>query len=243
MIELNLVPDVKQELIKARRVRSAVVSIAIFIGIGAVVLVVLLALYVFGVQLARNAIVDNTIDTESKKLAKVEDLGNTLTVQNQLTVLPALHDQKAISSRLFGVLTEIVPAEPNNVAFSKISLDTQTNTVTLEGQAINGYPAFETFRKTLSATNLSYESADTKGVQTTPLVLQVTEGERSYGQDESGTKVLRFTISFTVSEHLLKRSSKNVKVIGPERTNATDSYKGVPNSLFSNRAKDVEENQ
>src|SRR5690606_9177655 len=103
MIEINLVPDVKQELIKAQRVRASVISLAILIGIISVGVVVLLAFWVFAVQTARGLISDNTIKNESEKLAKVQDVSNTLTIQNQLSVLPGQHDGKSVDSRIFEI--------------------------------------------------------------------------------------------------------------------------------------------
>jgi hypothetical protein len=43
MIEINLVPDVKQELLNAQRVRNGVISIAIVTGIGSLAAVAILA--------------------------------------------------------------------------------------------------------------------------------------------------------------------------------------------------------
>lgn len=51
MIEINLIPDVKQELLKAQRTRSMVVSIAIISSIAAASVVVLLLVYIFVVHL------------------------------------------------------------------------------------------------------------------------------------------------------------------------------------------------
>src|ERR1044072_6732800 len=109
MIEINLVPDVKQELIKAQRVRASVVSISILVGMAAVGVVVVLAIWVFAVQTARSVITDNTIKSESDKLSKVADVSNTLTIQNQLSKLTAMHDEKSIDSRIFDILTTITP--------------------------------------------------------------------------------------------------------------------------------------
>src|SRR5690349_17088201 len=104
MIEINLVPDVKQELLKAQRVRASVISVAILVGIVAVGIVVALAMWVFAVQAARDVVADNTIKKQSQDLSKVEDVSNTLTIQNQLSKLSAMHDDKHIDSRIFDVL-------------------------------------------------------------------------------------------------------------------------------------------
>lgn len=239
MIEINLVPDVKQELIKAQRVRASVISIAIVIGIAAVGVVVMLAVWVFGVQTARGIFSDNTIKSESQKLSSVEDISNTLTIQNQLSLLSSMHDNKNIDSRLFDILTTINPSAPNNVAITKISLDSSTKTIKLEAQAANGYPALDVFKKTINATLFEFSEGDEK--KSVKLATTMSDADRSYGEDASGAKVLRFTLTFEYSPELFTNTSKNAVIVAPERTNATDSFLGVPQSLFTQKASDTEE--
>jgi Tfp pilus assembly protein PilN len=241
MIEINLIPDVKQELIRARRVRSTVISGAIVVGIAAVALVILLAVYVFGAQALRNKFADDAIMSENSKLTQVKDLPNMLTVQNQLTKLSGMHDSKMISSRSFDVLSAIVPPEPNSIAVSRLALNSEENTITIEGQAVNGYPALETFKKTIEATKVVYATEGEDDTSSVKLASDVVEGERSYGDDETGRKVLRFTLSFTYADELFARDSKNTLIVGPGRTNATDSFIGIPQSLFTNKATDPKE--
>ena len=240
MIEINLVPDVKQELIKAQRVRASVISIAIIVGIAAVGVVVALAIWVFAVQAARGLISDNTIKSESEKLSSVEDISNTLTIQNQLSKLSAMHDNKNIDSRLFDILTTINPSAPNNVAITNVSLDSSTTTIKLEAQAVNGYPALDVFKKTINATTFEYNRDGEK--QSLKLASNMSDSDRSYGEDASGARVLRFTLSFTYPGELFSKSSQNATIVAPERTNATDSFLGVPQSLFTQKASDAEGN-
>jgi Tfp pilus assembly protein PilN len=237
MIEINLVPDVKQELIKAQRVRASVISVAILSGLVATGVVVLLAVWVFGVQTARSVILDNTIQSESETLANVEDVNDTLTIQNQLSKISEMHDNKTITSRTFDVLTTINPSEPNNVSITNLTLDLETSTITIEAQAANGYPALETFKKTIAATTFRYTQDGEQ--QSVPLASDMSDSERSYGEDASGARVLRFTLSFTYPEELFSRAAQNATIVAPERANATDSFQGVPHSLFTQRASDI----
>jgi hypothetical protein len=239
MIEINLVPDVKQELIKAQRVRASVISVAVLVGIVAVGVVVLLAIWVFAVQTARGALSDGTIRSESEKLSKVEDIGNTLTIQNQLSKLAQMHDSKSIDSRLFDILTTINPSAPNNVAITNVSLDSETTTITVEAQAVNGYPALDVFKKTINATTFQFTQGGEK--QSVPLATGISDSDRSYGEDASGAKVLRFTLTFTYPEELFARTAQGATIVAPERSNATDSFLGVPQSLFTQKASDTEE--
>jgi len=235
MIEINLVPDVKQELIKAQRVRASVISIAILVGIVALGVVVMLAIWVFGVQTARNVITDNTIKSESQKLSGVEDISSTLTIQNQLSKLTQMHDSKHIDSRLFDILTTINPPEPNNVAITKLSLSSADSSITVQAQAVNGYPALEVFKKTIAATKFEFTKDGQS--QSIPLATGISDSERSYGENAAGAKVLRFTLVFTYPQELFSRTVQNATIIAPTKTNATDSFLGVPQSLFTQPAK------
>ena len=238
MIEINLVPDVKQELIKAQRIRSTVISSSIFVGGVAAVIVVLLAVYVFGVQFAQGLVADADIKKGADQLSKVEDLSKTLTIQNQLTKISTLHDQSKIDSRIFDVLAAIIPPAPNNVQVSNLSIDSSTSTITIEGQAANSYAAVEVFKKTIEGANVKFkDSSDAE--QQVKLAANVSTGDASYGEDSSGAKVLRFTITFNYAAELFSPSSKNATVVISTSGNVTDSYLGVPKSIFVDRAKDL----
>lgn len=239
MIELNLVPDVKQELLKAQRVRNTVISMSIIAGIAAVGIVVLLTFYLFGVQTVRGTLADNAIKERTAELAKIDDLSNTLTVQNQLSKLSVMHDTKNIDSRIFSILTAINPPSPNTIVISSAKLDAENKLVTIDGQAANGYEAAELFKKTILSTKMSYKDID-GARQNTPLTQEVLTSDTSYGEDASGRKVLRFTMSFTYPLELFARSSREAVIERPDRQNVTDSYLRIPQSLFSERAADIE---
>lgn len=235
MIEINLIPDVKQELIHAKQVRTLVITGASLVGIVAVGVVVLLAVWLFGVQAVQSNLADSTISSKSKELANVPDLGDMLTIQNQLTKVTDLHNQENIDSRLFDLMTAINPAPPNQVTFSLARIDSDTQTIRLEGQASSGYVAADVLKKTILGTTLSYK--DTSGHTTSvPLTSNVSTSELSYGEDSTGKKVLLFTLTFIYNNALFARNSQNAIVVGPNLQNATDSFRGIPESIFSDRA-------
>jgi Tfp pilus assembly protein PilN len=235
MIEINLVPNVKQELIKAQRVRSKVIAGTIIVGLASIAAVLLLAFYVFGVQAARGFLADNAIDDGSKKLSKVEDLSKTLTIQNQLTKIPALNDSKKIDSRVFDLLIAIIPPAPNDIKISDMTIDSTEGTITINGQAANSYAAVEVFKKTIEGAKVKFTGSDEKGVT---LASNISTSNTSYGEDSSGAKVLRFTISFSYAKELFSPESKNVEIVVSNQGNVTDSYLGVPKNIFTDRAKD-----
>lgn len=240
MIEINLVPDVKQEFIRAKRVRTIVISGAILTGLASVGVVVLLALYLFGVQGVRTALADDNIKKEYETLKQVDDIENTLTIQHQLTKLSDLHNDKNITSRFFDLLVAINPSAPNNVSFSQAHLDAEEGVVRLEGQASNGYNAADALKKTILETSISYRDSNNE-LQTAKLANHVSTPESSYGEDSSGRKVLRFTLIFEYEASFFARSSGNAIIIRPDFKDVTDSYLRLPESLFGDRANDQEE--
>jgi hypothetical protein len=237
MIEINLVPDVKQELINAQRVRTNVVSLSIVIGVAAIGVVVMLAIWVFVIQSARGYVSDTAITTESEKLSKIPDVSNTLTIQNQLTQLSAMHNTKSIDSRIFDVLATINPPEPNTVSISNLSLDSATKTIKIEAQMPSAYSGLEVFKKTINATTFEFSKDGVK--KNVPLASQMSHSDLSYGEDAAGARVLRFTLTFVYPDELFSRAVDNTVIVAPTRTNVTDSFVGVPNSLFSPKATDT----
>lgn len=241
MIEINLIPDVKQELLRAKRMRTYVISGAIVTGIVAVGVVVLLALYFFTVQGIRGNLTDNSIASKGRELSQVTDLANMLTVQNQLTALDEMHDSKNINSRVFDVLTAINPAQPNQVSMSLVRVDSENKTITIEGQAANGYEAAETLKKTILGTTITYKDDQEDKTVTAKLTDNVSTTDMSYGEDSTGKKVLRFTMNFVYTDAFFARTSSEAIISGPNTKNVTDSYLHIPQSLFSQRAESAQE--
>lgn len=238
MIEINLIPDIKQDLIKARRVRTVVISSAITVGVIAVGIVALLAVYLFGIQTLRSTLADNSIKDNEAKLRQVPDLANILTIQSQLASISSLHDNKTMSSRLYELLTIINPADPNKVTFSRVTVDTKDKTIRLEGQAASGFIAADVLKKTILSTTLNYSQKNTTKKE--PLTDSVSISNLSYGENSRGARVLRFAIDFEYSKTLFARNATSLVIARPEPQNATDSYKYLPESLFSARAEDEE---
>jgi len=243
MIEINLVPDVKQELIRAQRTRSMVISVSIIVGLASIAIVVALALYIYTVQAIRGGLADNEITKKSETLSKVEDLSKILTVQNQLEKISDIYANKKINSRIFDVLIAIIPPAPNNIQISVLQINSDDNTISIEGQAANSYAAVELFKKTIDGTKIKYNTNDDKEYKKVALASNVDTKDTSYGADSSGVKVLRFTVTFTYADELFSNSSKNVLIVVANKGNVTDSYLGIPKSIFVDRAKDLEEDK
>lgn len=238
MIQVNLIPDVKKELIHARYIRSRIILVSIITSIVSISILVILAIYSYGFQTVVNANLDTNITKESNTFFAVEDLSKMLTIQKQLETISTLNEGKKINSRFNDMINKINPASPNTVLYNSITIDSVEQTISLEGQT-TGYPAYETFKKTLSNAVVKYADSASGEDQTIPLASNISIAETSFGIDSDGNQVLRFTIKFTYAEEFLSPNAKNAVVIVENTGDVTDSYIGVPQSLFVDKATDI----
>ena len=239
MIEINLLPNVKRELLKTRAMRNRVISISFLVGGASIVAVVVLAL-ILGSQIAAEAVQSGVIKDRNDKLMAVEDLNKVVTIQNQLTKINEQHSRKKINSRIFDVVTAVNPVAPNNVSFSDIKVNPGSKTITLEGSAVNGYSALETLKKTIL--NTKVQTTDGDKSSEVSLTKEIKDGDTSFGENSEGKKVLQFSFSFEYAEELLAPANNGtVSVLTPTgKVDVTDSRQGIPDSLFKSNSKKQE---
>ena len=239
MIEINLLPNVKRELLKTRAMRNRVISISFLVGGASIVAVVVLAL-ILGSQIAAEAVQSGVIKDRNDKLMAVEDLNKVVTIQNQLTKINEQHSRKKINSRIFDVVTAVNPVVPNNVSFSDIKVNPESKTITLEGSAVNGYSALETLKKTIL--NTKVQTTDGDKSSEVSLTKEIKDGDTSFGENSEGKKVLQFSFSFEYAEELLAPANNGtVSVLTPTgKVDVTDSRQGIPDSLFKSNSKKQE---
>lgn len=175
-VSLNLLPDVKKQLLKARRQRALVVSTSMVLVVVSVIILVAL----FGTLEATKIKASNSrgrIDDYKSQLEqakKSKELNKYLTIQNQLAQLDSIKDKKMVFSRLVNYLKAVNPSSPNNVELATVSLggsddtaDSSTATaidmsagvtVSLEGSA-KDLKAVNTYKDTLDNAILSYQDS------------------------------------------------------------------------------------
>ena len=255
MIEINLIPDVKSELLKAQSLRNFIIFVSSVVSIVAIGIVVVLAGTVFVAQPLLMGSKDNEIKQTFSTLEGQDNIKSTVTLQNQLNQIDNLHNSAPNTSRIIGQITpSIKPSGENEVTYSTIDYDPDTKTLTIEGQAVRGFSALEVFRKTISETQIIYRK-DSKG-KTCTLSDTLNENsgcikenltdevpqtlEQSLGDNEDGVKVLRFKVSIVLNEKALSSESKDFAVLPPGKKDVTDSKTQIPDDMFKARAKDEE---
>ncbi len=176
MISLNLLPDVKKDLLRVRRERNLVVSISVVV-VGASIGVLLLLSGTLGVLVATKALMENGIKNDEqtiKQAQKKKQLDKYITIQNQLKQIGKLKSDQQVYSRLMDYLTQLNPAAPNNVQISSATIEAPAGssggtsssssssasadgiTMTIEGKTTN-FSALDVYKNTLSKAQLSYE--------------------------------------------------------------------------------------
>ena len=234
MIEINLIPSVKRELLRTRSMRNRVISVSFLVG-GASIAAVVALVVIFGGQLAAEAVQNNSIKDKGNKLSSVEDLNKVVTIQNQLSKITSQHESKKINSRVFDVVSAVNPPASNDVSFSTVKLDPEAKTITLEGTAMNGYGALETLKKTILNTKVKITGDKSSEVA---LAESIQDGNTSFGENSEGKKVLQFSFSFNYPDELLGVSSGgSVSIVTPtSKVDVTDSRQSIPDSLFKKEA-------
>ncbi|HSW99814.1 MAG TPA: hypothetical protein VLH38_02135 [Patescibacteria group bacterium] len=218
MIQFNLLPDIKIQYLKARRQKHLVMlgsTVAIIFSIGATVILISV---VFGLQKKNISDLNRDIKAKSSELQSTRNLNRMLTVQNQLTSLPALHNAKPVASRLYGFVTQVAPTA---ASISHLNADFQKNTITITGAAdslstVNSFTDALKFATYHTSTNAKSEKAAFSDV-----VLN------TFGRDDKGAS---YTIIASFSPALFSEQA-DVTLNVPNITTRTNGGSGA---LFKN---------
>lgn len=184
MIQLNLLPSVKQEYLSARRTRQLVTLISFTVGAAALTILVLLLVSVKIIQQKSMKDADADINAYSRQLKAIPDIDKILTVQNQMNTLTGLHDQKVVSSRIFGYLKLLTP---NTTSLNSLDIDYTANTLSLSGKA-SALDQVNAYADILKQTTFKTTEDDTSKAAFSGVVLS------SFSRDDKG---VTFTITLT----------------------------------------------
>lgn len=222
MIQLNLLPDVKMEYIKAQRARGLVISASILITLAAIAILVLL-LAIDGLQKKHLSDLSHDIATQSSKLQHEPQINKMLTVQNQLESLTALHAAKPAVSRLFDYLNGVTPAQVNITDFK---VDFTQNTATFTGTSdslanVNKY--VDTLKFTTYTTDTNSKAAP---AFSNVVLSSFSLNTSSQNPSQAATYTLTLSYDKTIFD-----ITQNVKLTVPSLT-TTRAQIGQPTDLF-----------
>lgn len=150
--EINLVPEIKYQMLKSMRFRK-VSSFVCAIVAGSVGLITAIFGIVVLTQNSTLANQDVKLEKMAGKIQEFSSMDDFLTLQSQLNAIKSVNDDKQVLSRIFGVLSMLRPKGADVLTLSKVSINMEDDTVTMEGQADAGveplydYRVLEAFKK------------------------------------------------------------------------------------------------
>ena len=173
--EINLVPDIKAEMIKTMKLRNLIFFICIIVAVSSVSITTIFGLIAGGQQIA----IDDkmkTIDLLSNKLNSYGDLKDFLTIKDQLGNLSLLTNDHKVLSRTFNILSVLLPQGADTITISELNVDLSGDTPTLDfdAQADAGkepyidYNVLDSFKKSMQYMRYDYGRYVDKNGDTIP---------------------------------------------------------------------------
>jgi Tfp pilus assembly protein PilN len=228
MIQINLLPDVKQHFMKAQRTQRLVTTTAFIVTASALALFVLLFLAVNIWQKQRIKDLNSDITRLSDQLKNTPDLDRVLTVQQQLKSLPTLHDQKPAAKRLAGYISQVTPAA---VTVAEFKVDFAAHTFDITGQT-DKLENVNKFVDTLKFTKYKLTPADQEEKPAFSSVVLKT-----FGRDNNTAS---YNITLVFDPIIFDAKSKELVLIVPQNFITTRSETERPAALFETPAETEE---
>lgn len=208
MVQFNLLPDVKLEYVKTQRTKRLLTLLSFVVSAGGIALLLISVFTVDVVQKKSLRDLNSDISRYSAQLKSVKDLDKILTVQNQLSTLTNLHDQKPVATRLFGYISQVTPAQ---ASLSKLTIDFTQNTITVGGSAPS-LDVVSSYTDTLKATTYKVSgSGNTHAFSSVVLT--------NFGRDDKGAT---FTITANFDPAIFN-TNNNVTLSVPQSAGASQS--------------------
>jgi hypothetical protein len=148
MIQLNLLPDVKLEYLRAQRTKRLAMVIS-FIVTAAAVAILIIMLSVEGFQKHTLGNLNKNVASETTQLRKEPQINSVLTVQNQLESINQLHASEPAANRLFDYLNELTPT---SITIGNLAIDFNAHTISISGSA-DALSSVDQYVDTLKFTN------------------------------------------------------------------------------------------
>ncbi len=161
--EINLVPDIKGEMIKTLKLRNLIFFLCIVVALASVVVVLITGLIMGGQQLALDS-KEKTIDNLSEKLNSYSDLNDFLTIKDQVGSISTLTENKQVLSRTFNILSALLPTGADTITISELNVDLSESQpkLTFDAQANAGtepyydYRVLDAFKKSMKYMRYDY---------------------------------------------------------------------------------------
>lgn len=243
MVQFNLLPDVKQEYIKSVYRRRLITLACFAIGSMFLVIFILMFLYVRVNQTRHLSNLDTDIKKGVAELQQNRDLDKILTIQNQLSSLPQLHNQKVMTSRIFDYLSQLTPVE---ASVTSVDIDIENKKILLKGKA-DTLITVNKFVDTVKFTDFVITGEEIReGKAFSSVVLQEFSIEDNAVAQEgvAPTTTVNYQIEFVYDEAIFKNTAvdgsavANSVTLTVPKTITTRSETQKPSALFQSGSKE-----
>lgn len=248
MIQINLIPDVKRDLLRANAMRNWVIFLSIVVGVASIVVIVLVA-GILGAQSITSEIQKKEIKDRFQELSNIQDVNETIIVQNQLSEISNLRNSAPNISRILRqIIVAIKTGGDNEVRYSQINYDPASRTLTIEGQA-KAINATDSFKKAINETKILYRNELKEKSCTFDQAEKGEDGcyidtlleagktaeisDLSRNEEQEGELPVRFKASLVLNPKALLFETKNFAVKSPNNKDVTDSTITIPDGMFT----------
>lgn len=181
--EINLVPDIKGEMIKALKIRNLTFFVCIMVALASIVTIVVFAV-ITGSQRTVVEGKKGTLEALSSKIINYNDLSKYLTVKDQLGNIATISNNKKLLSRSFGVLSALLPTSGDTITISELNIDLTADspTITFDAQANANLPPYidynvlDSFKKSMQYMRYDYGNYVDKDGATIPAYCIIENG-------------------------------------------------------------------
>lgn len=228
--EINLVPDIKGEMIKTLKLRNFIFFLCIVVAAVSVGITVVVGLVMGGQQIAIEG-KQSTIKSLSSKLKSYSDLDDFLTIKDQLGNISTLTSNKKVLSRTFNILSALIPTGADTITISELSvnLSEDTPTFSFDAQANAGkepyidYNVLDSFKKSMEFMHYDYGDYVDKNGNTIPAYCIIDSGsDGAIFKDES----LNIYAYWTINEEGCNPSTSTADSNSDSEDTSTNSATG-----------------
>ncbi len=225
MIQFNLLPDVKLEFIRTKRLKRLVILSSVLIAAVCLVIFIFLFTYVDVVQKAHLNSLSSQISTDQTQLGNTNNINKILTIQNQLQSLPTIDGEKPAAARLFNDLVAVTPA---SASIYQVSVNFPSNTISIQGTA-DTLTTVNQYVDTLKFTTFTLGSTSNKNAFSNVVLSSFGLSTNKTGNNpNSGAS---FTIDLDFNPTIFNYRDSNVLLVVPNET-TTRSITEQPTDLF-----------
>lgn len=202
--EISLVPEVKRNMVKAMKFRNILLfcCIVLMAVSGGVVMVMVTVWEGQNITMSGQ---DSRMKAMSDKLNNYGSLSEFLTIQKQLKQLNQISDNKKVLSRVFPVLSVILPEGPDTISLSELTVNLDENTLIFDAQAdakvspYIDYRVLESFRKGVSLMKYDYGryvTADGDEIPSRCMVEADAEGNTLIEEDKNNGVTSKYIYAY-----------------------------------------------